>query len=99
MGTKNYMRPVDRTQIIQGLYRLHQGEILVGQLLVIDGDPGVSTEHWLLNAEYRWPSEANRNQEIRFEYTGAAIELEEFLTNVPVGTTYVIASCQQQTLS
>jgi subtilisin family serine protease len=96
--TKNYMRPLDRTQIIQGRYMLYQGLTEVGALYVTDDSPGVSTEHWLLYEEYAWPSESNTVQEIRFEYKTTMGSLESFLTDPPSNTTYVIASCEQQTL-
>ncbi len=99
MDTKNYMRPLDRTQIIQGKYLLYQGTIEVGGLLVTDDAPGVSTEHWLLGTSYMWPSASNPTQELRFEYKGAVIPVGEFLRDVPAGTTYVIARCEQQRLS
>lgn len=98
MNEKNYMRPLDRTQIVQGVYGLYQGTSEVGALLVTDDSPGVSTEHWLLFTGYAWPSEANPDQEIRFEYKSGAISLTSFLEEVPSGATYIVANCEQQTL-
>lgn len=98
MNEKNYMRPLDRTQIVQGVYGLYQGTSEVGALLVTDDSPGVSTEHWLLFTGYAWPSEANPEQEIRFEYKSGAISLTSFLEEVPSGATYIVANCEQQTL-
>lgn len=99
MDSKNYMRPLDRTQIIQGKYLLYQGQTEVGGLLVTDDSPGVSTEHWLLSTSYMWPSASNPSQELRFEYKGSVVPVSEFLQDVPTGTTYVIARCEQQTLA
>jgi hypothetical protein len=98
MTTKNYMRPLDRTQIIQGKYKLYQDKNLVGALRVTDDAPGRSTEHWLLYSEYLWPSETNNTQEIVFQYQDEPGELDDFLHNAPSGATYVIARCEQQTL-
>ncbi len=98
MTTKNYMRPLDRTQIIQGRYKLYQDNTLVGVLRVTDDAPGRSTEHWLLYSAYLWPSETNDTQEIVFKYQDEPGDLEEFLRDAPSGATYVIAHCEQQTL-
>jgi hypothetical protein len=95
---KNYMQPLDRTQIMEGTYELYQGETKVGKLLVTYDNPGKSTEHWLLYSEYSWPSASNTEQEMRFQYQSEAIQLTSFLSSPPTGATYIIAACEQQTL-
>lgn len=95
---KNYMQPLDRTQIMEGTYELYQGTAKVGKLLVTFDNPGKSTEHWLLYSEYSWPSASNTEQELRFQYQSEAIQLTSFLSSPPTGATYIIAACEQQTL-
>lgn len=99
MTTKNYMSPSDKTQIIEGRYNLHQDDVLVGMLLVTDDAPLHSTEHWLLYESYRWPSQANPQQGLRFTYLGVPCKVGEFLAAAPPRATYVVARCEQQTLS
>jgi hypothetical protein len=96
---QSFTRPKDAVQIQYGVYHLVQGTATVGKLLVTQGTaPGASTESWLLYSSYHWPSSDYPNQSITFVYDGTPISLSEFLSGAPSDATYIVASCQQQSL-
>jgi hypothetical protein len=92
------------SQIDPGYYILKQGGKECGQLNVISGGAGVTTEHWLLyknqpaggpKASYIFPSANHPEVGIGFFRQGPPINLGDFL-NDPTARRYIIATCQEQ---
>lgn len=97
MENRKYARPADAVQIWTGEYVLRQGESIVGKLYVEElNGPSHTKEHWVLYSGYQWPSSTYPYKEIIFDYQGAVGDLEEFLDAPPSGSTYIIATCDQQ---
>lgn len=92
------VRPQGAVQLGEGLFYLFQGEISVGQVFVELLRSGVSREHWCLYRSYRWPSAFNTKQELRFEFSASKPSIEDFKQALPSGSTYVVATCEQETI-
>lgn len=95
---RDLVRPQGSVQLGEGLFHLFQGDISVGQVLVETLPSGKAREHWCLYRSYRWPSTYNPRQELRFEFIASSPPVKEFKRALPSGSTYVVATCEQETI-